>query len=100
MIKEQSAIEETKGVQVMQEDRSWKAELVRYLKDAIIPDDPIAAKRIKFKAARFTMIGDELYKIAINGPLLKCLDKERAEYVLKEIHEGSCGNHSGGRSLA
>ncbi|KAL0382017.1 UNVERIFIED_CONTAM: hypothetical protein Scaly_0489000 [Sesamum calycinum] len=24
----------------------------------------------------------------------------KAEYVLKEIHEGSCGNHSGGRSLA
>ncbi|KAL0355389.1 UNVERIFIED_CONTAM: Ribonuclease HI [Sesamum radiatum] len=52
MIKEQSAIKETKGVQIIQEDRSWKAELVRYLKDAIILDDPIAAKRIKFKAIR------------------------------------------------
>ncbi|KAL0313456.1 UNVERIFIED_CONTAM: Gag-Pol polyprotein [Sesamum radiatum] len=46
------------------------------------------------------MIGDELYKRTVNGPLLKYLDKERAEYVLREIHEGSCGNHSGGRSLA
>ncbi|KAL0453793.1 UNVERIFIED_CONTAM: hypothetical protein Slati_1357400 [Sesamum latifolium] len=87
-------------VQMVQEDRSWKIEIVRYLKDAILPDDPVAAKRIKFKATRFTVIGNELYKRTINGPLLKCLDKERAEYVLKEIHEGSCGNHSGGRSLA
>ncbi|GFY88915.1 hypothetical protein Acr_06g0008550 [Actinidia rufa] len=33
-------------------------------------------------------------------PLLKCLRLEEAEYVLKEIHEGICGNHSGARSLA
>ncbi|KAL0444416.1 UNVERIFIED_CONTAM: hypothetical protein Slati_2164300 [Sesamum latifolium] len=24
----------------------------------------------------------------------------RAEYILSEVHEGSCGNHFGGRSLA
>ncbi|KAL0408327.1 UNVERIFIED_CONTAM: Gag-Pol polyprotein [Sesamum radiatum] len=100
MVKERPAIEENKEVQVIQEDRSWKAELLRYLKGAILPNDPIAAKRIKFKATRFTVIGDELYKRTINGTLLKCLDEERAEYVLREIHEGSCGNHSGGRSLA
>ncbi|KAL0394444.1 UNVERIFIED_CONTAM: Gag-Pol polyprotein [Sesamum latifolium] len=100
MIKERSAIEEAEEVQMVQEDRSWKIEIMRYLKDAILPDDPVAAKRKKFKAARFTMIGNKLYKRTINGPLLKCLDKERAEYVLREIHEGSCGNHSGGRSLA
>ncbi|KAL0447284.1 UNVERIFIED_CONTAM: hypothetical protein Slati_1856300 [Sesamum latifolium] len=58
------------------------------------------ARRIKFKAARFTIVGDELYKRTIDGPLLKCLDEERAKYVLRKIHEGSCGNHSGGRSLA
>ncbi|KAL0373856.1 UNVERIFIED_CONTAM: Gag-Pol polyprotein [Sesamum radiatum] len=27
-------------------------------------------------------------------------NEERAQYVLREIHEGSCGNHSGRRSLA
>ena len=30
---------------------------------------------------------------------MKCLNLEDAEYVLKEIHEGVCGNHSGPRSL-
>ncbi len=33
-------------------------------------------------------------------PLLKCLSKSEVEYVLKEIHEGVCGGHSGGRMLA
>ncbi|KAL0292428.1 UNVERIFIED_CONTAM: hypothetical protein Sradi_6989900 [Sesamum radiatum] len=100
MIMEHPAIEEAKEVQVVEERRSWKSDLVKYLKKAILPDDPIQANRIRFKAARFTMIGDELYKRTIDGPQLKCLDKEKAQYVLKEIHEDSCENHSGGRSLA
>ncbi|KAL0413611.1 UNVERIFIED_CONTAM: Ribonuclease HI [Sesamum radiatum] len=100
MVKEHSAIEEPNEVQMVEEDRSWKGNFIRYLKDAILPDNPIAAKRIKFKAARFTMIGDELYKRTINGPLLKCLNEERTKYMLREIHEGSCGNHSRGRLLA
>ncbi|KAL0453506.1 UNVERIFIED_CONTAM: hypothetical protein Slati_1328700 [Sesamum latifolium] len=84
MVKERSAIEELSKVQVVQEDRSWKAELIRYLRESILQEDPIAAKRIKFKATRFTMIGDELYKRTINGPLLKCLDEKGAAYVLRE----------------
>nr|CAN65306.1 hypothetical protein VITISV_042320 [Vitis vinifera] len=30
----------------------------------------------------------------------KCLNRSEALYVLAELHEGVCGNHSGGRSLA
>ncbi|KAL0415848.1 UNVERIFIED_CONTAM: hypothetical protein Slati_3416700 [Sesamum latifolium] len=93
VIKELLAIEEAKEV-LVEELSSWKGDLMRYLKDAILPDDPMRAKRIKLKAARFTMIGDELYKRTIGGPLLKCIDGERAQYVLREIHEGSCENHS------
>jgi hypothetical protein len=33
-------------------------------------------------------------------PLLKCVSKEERAYILKEIHEGVCGNHAGGRVLA
>ena len=33
-------------------------------------------------------------------PYLRCLDAEEARYVLEEIHEGVCGNHTAGRSLA
>ncbi|KAL0386440.1 UNVERIFIED_CONTAM: hypothetical protein Slati_4602200 [Sesamum latifolium] len=87
MIKERPAIEEV-VVQVVEEDRSWKRDLIRYLKSEIFPDDPVMARMRKFKAARFTMIGDELYKRTTDGPLLKCLDEERAKYVLREFHEG------------
>nr|KYP63283.1 Pro-Pol polyprotein [Cajanus cajan] len=42
----------------------------------------------------------ELYKRGISSPLLKCLAPDQANYVLREIHEGICGTHSGGRTLA
>ncbi|KAL0449357.1 UNVERIFIED_CONTAM: Retrovirus-related Pol polyprotein from transposon gypsy [Sesamum latifolium] len=50
-IKECPAIEEA-VVQVVEEDRSWKRDLIRYLKSEILSDDPVMARRIKSKAAR------------------------------------------------
>lgn len=52
------------------------------------------------QAARFTMIGDYLYKRSFRGPYLRCLDHLEAQYVLVKLHDGVCDNHSGGRSLA
>jgi hypothetical protein len=46
------------------------------------------------------MIDDVLYRRGYSHPLLKCLLALEARYVLREIHEGVCGNHSGGRMLA
>ena len=33
-------------------------------------------------------------------PLLKCATLSEAKYIMREIHEGICGNHAGGQSLA
>ena len=52
------------------------------------------------QAARFTLIGGHLYKRSFTGPYLRCLNHSEALYVLAELHDGVCGNHSGGRSLA
>ncbi|KAL2232807.1 UNVERIFIED_CONTAM: Ribonuclease HI [Sesamum indicum] len=86
LVRERSAISNKGEVQVVSEAGSWKEEIIKYLEDGTLPYDPVAAKR--------------LYKRTVDGPLLKCLDEERADYVMREIHEGSCGNHSGARSLA
>ena len=31
---------------------------------------------------------------------LTCLNEDQAKYMLQEVHEGVCGNHSSGRALA
>ncbi|KAL2251337.1 UNVERIFIED_CONTAM: Gag-Pol polyprotein [Sesamum indicum] len=78
----------------------WIEEIATYLAEGTLPTDAVRSRRIKFKAPRFALIGSQLYKRTVEGPLLKCLNDSQAKYVLREIHEGSCGNHSGARSLA
>ena len=41
-----------------------------------------------------------LYKRGFSAPILKCVGKEDANYILREVHEGVCGNHIGARTLA
>jgi len=46
------------------------------------------------------MVGDDLYKREYGQPLLKCVTAEQAQYIIKELHEGICGYHSGARTMA
>ena len=52
-----------------------------------------------FRSARFVLIKDVLYKRGFSRPYLRCLGTKEADYVMREIHEGICGNHSGSKSL-
>ncbi|XP_019418532.1 PREDICTED: uncharacterized protein LOC109329311 [Lupinus angustifolius] len=51
-------------------------------------------------SSMYTLIGGTLYRRGFTAPLLKCLGPERADYVLREVHEGICGHHLGAASLA
>ncbi|XP_058068741.1 uncharacterized protein LOC131218073 [Magnolia sinica] len=55
---------------------------------------------MKIKASQYTILHCTLYKKGFYLPYLRCVQVEEAEYVLREIHEGICGNHSRGRALA
>lgn len=46
------------------------------------------------------MIVGKLYLQGFSSLLLKCLNKEQVDYVIREIHEGICGMHSRGRSMS
>ncbi|KAL0370667.1 UNVERIFIED_CONTAM: hypothetical protein Sangu_0384800 [Sesamum angustifolium] len=100
IVRDRSLIEEVEAIQCVEEKRSWKSEIEEYLVHGFVPTDPVAAKRLKFRVNRFTMLKGELYRRTTEGLLLKYLRPEKANYVLREIHEGSCGNHSRGRLLA
>ena len=41
-----------------------------------------------------------LYKESFTMPYLRCLEKNEANYTLKEIHEGICGHHLEWQALA
>ncbi|GKV50080.1 hypothetical protein SLEP1_g56797 [Rubroshorea leprosula] len=79
---------------------SWTTPLITYLQSGELPEDLSAAKLIKRKAAHFTLLDSQLYKRAASMPLLRCLTPYEAEYAVREIYEGVCGTHIGGKTLA
>ncbi|KAA3461437.1 Retrotransposable element Tf2 [Gossypium australe] len=48
----------------------------------------------------YTLLEGVLYRKVFSHLLLQCLSPSEAEYVLREIHEGICGDHLGGKLLA
>ncbi|XP_075633439.1 uncharacterized protein LOC142605899 [Castanea sativa] len=82
-----------------QQPRTWMYPILSYINDGQLPFDPSTAKKLRLRAARFIFVNVELYKRGFSLPYLKCLTPKEATYVLREIHEGICGNNSGPRSL-
>jgi ribonuclease HI len=78
---------------------SWMTPITNYLEGGTLPSDPIEARKLRTRFARFALIQGTLYKRGFSLPYLRCLGKAEAEYVMREVHEGICGNHSGARSL-
>uniref|UniRef100_A0A2N9HH77 Uncharacterized protein n=1 Tax=Fagus sylvatica TaxID=28930 RepID=A0A2N9HH77_FAGSY len=79
----------------------WMDPYVTYLKEGVLPEQKKEAEIIKRKAARFWLSKDlKLYKRSFSGPYLLCVHPDIIEDLLYEIHEGICGSHTGGRSLA
>ncbi|GKV43252.1 hypothetical protein SLEP1_g50566 [Rubroshorea leprosula] len=79
---------------------SWTTLLINYLQSGELPEDQSAAKVIRCRAAHFTLVDNQLYKRAASMPLLRCLTPYEAEYAVREVHEGVCGTHIGGKTLA
>jgi ribonuclease HI len=82
-------------------EASWMDPLIAYLRDDCLPQDPKAANVIKRKASRYWLSKEgNLYKRSFSGPYLLCVHPNLVDDLLFEIHEGICGSHTGGRSLA
>ncbi|XP_026384876.1 uncharacterized protein LOC113280473 [Papaver somniferum] len=79
----------------------WRQPYIRYLTTSELPEDEKLASKVKKNACRYSMIEGELYSKPVGlDPFLRCISAEEGQQILAEAHEGICGNHSGGRSLA
>ncbi|KAI0529371.1 hypothetical protein KFK09_001920 [Dendrobium nobile] len=79
---------------------SWIDLILSFLQDGILPEEPMVVTKLRRQASNFTIIGGEFYKRAFTGPYLKCLSPSKADYALREVHSGVCGENLGGRALA
>ena len=97
-VKKHPSIEEVPTFTI-QSMNSWMTPIISFLQDGHLPQDADEARKIKKRAARFTILNDTLYKRDFSMPYLKCVDEDEAKYILEEIHEGIWGDHAGPRSL-
>ena len=82
-------------------DPSWMDSISLFLEGDILPKEKSEAEKVRRKAPRFWLSEDrKLYKRSFSNPYLLCVHPEASESILEELHEGVCGSHTRGRSLA
>ncbi|KAL5537617.1 hypothetical protein UlMin_044856 [Ulmus minor] len=91
----------TDGISINQvgEEPTWMTPIVGYLLRGELPQDRTEARTLRMRAARYIYLAGQLYKRGFSNPLLKCVTADQGLYIMREIHEGVCGNHTGKRSL-
>ena len=74
--------------------------IVQYLAHGELPPSRTEARKVLLKSQRYVLTKGVLYRKSYLQPWLKCVTPEEGSYVLRELHEGICGNHVGPRVLA
>ncbi|GJZ88790.1 reverse transcriptase domain-containing protein [Tanacetum coccineum] len=84
---------------VEEEGDTWMTPIFKYLSDGTLPTEGEKARAVKRKSWWFSIINGILYKKSFLGPWLRCVGPLQANYVLSEIHEGSCNMHLVAKAL-
>ena len=79
----------------IQSTGNWMTPIISFLQDGHLPQDVKEAKKVRKRVTKFTILNNTLYKRGY----LKCVDEEKAKYILEEIHEEVCRDHVGLRCL-
>nr|GEU60945.1 reverse transcriptase domain-containing protein [Tanacetum cinerariifolium] len=91
----ENLIEETEILAVVEEKgHSWMTPLLKYLTDDTLPAEVKKALFVKIKSRQYAIINGVLYRKSFLEPWLRCVDPLQMEYIIREIHEGSCSMHS------
>ncbi|GJR32241.1 reverse transcriptase domain-containing protein [Tanacetum coccineum] len=99
VLKEKSIQEEEVATVVEEEGPTWMTPIIEYLKDGTLPDDRKEASKLRIKARQYELLEGVLYRRSFLKPWLRCVGPLQADYVIREIHEGSCSMHAGPRSV-
>nr|GEY72400.1 reverse transcriptase domain-containing protein [Tanacetum cinerariifolium] len=97
---ENKSIVEKEIATVIEEDGpTWMTQLVDYLKGRVLLGDKKEDRKLRLKARQYELMEGVLYRRSFFTPWLRCVGPLQAEYVMREIHEGTCSMHVGSRSV-
>ena len=72
-------LDEVTSVQEIGSKNNWTTPLVFYLKDGMLLNRKDATRKLKFRASRFVLIKEVLYKRGFSHPYLRCLGLEEVD---------------------
>nr|GEX59259.1 reverse transcriptase domain-containing protein [Tanacetum cinerariifolium] len=94
------SIQEKEVATVVKEDGpTWMTPIMECLKDGTFPDNIKEASKLRIKARRYELLEGVLYRQSFLKPWLRCVGPLQADYVIREIHEGTCSMHAGTLSV-
>ena len=99
ILKDKSISEMEVSTVIEEEGPTWMTPIVDFISKGILPEEKNEARRIRRTAQRFELRDGVLYRRSFLQPWLRCVGPLQADYVLREIHAGSCSMHSGPRSV-
>ncbi|GJY02719.1 reverse transcriptase domain-containing protein, partial [Tanacetum coccineum] len=99
ILKEKSTQEKEVEAIVEEGGPTWMTLIIAYLKDGTIPGDKKEARKLRIKARQYELLKGVLYRRSFLKSWIRYIGPLQAEYVIREIHEGSCSMHAGPRSM-
>ena len=93
---------EHKTLEVPLVTESWYYNIRFYLTRGSCPKHMDASRRraLRLKSNQYHLSNDILYRNNYDGVWLRCLEKDDADHVWKEMHDGPTGGHYGGETTA
>ncbi|XP_027096026.2 uncharacterized protein [Coffea arabica] len=80
----------------------WYNDIKEFIKIGSYPPEATANDKgfLRKMASKCFLNGEVLYKRTSDLNLLRCIDEDEAQYMMKEMHSGVCGPHMNGHLLA
>jgi hypothetical protein len=81
---------------------SWYTDLSYFLHHGTFLEhlNPRERRALRLKSTQYCLINSVLFRRNYDGVLLRCLEKEDAEKVLRELHDGPGRGHFAGETTA
>ncbi|GJX07545.1 reverse transcriptase domain-containing protein, partial [Tanacetum coccineum] len=99
VLQEKSIQEKEVAAVVEEEGPTWMTPITKYLKDVVLLDDKKEANKLRIKAKQYELIDGILYRCSFLLPWLRCVRPLQADYVIREIQEGSYSMHRDARDM-
>nr|GEX94879.1 reverse transcriptase domain-containing protein [Tanacetum cinerariifolium] len=90
VLKENPIQEREMATVVEDEGPTWMTSIIEYLRDETLLDNRKEASKLRIKVRQYELLEGILYRCSFLNPWLRCARPHQADYVIREIHEGSC----------